>query len=45
VSVQDSWTVYTNKSIWTHLMVLLGDDALVETRYSPIGDGAKLDAR
>jgi hypothetical protein len=23
-------------------MVLLGDDAQVEARYSPIGDGAKL---
>jgi hypothetical protein len=28
-----------------HLMVLLGDDAQVEARYGPIGDGAKPDAR
>jgi hypothetical protein len=26
-------------------MVPLGDDAQVEARYGPIGDGAKLDAR
>jgi hypothetical protein len=26
-------------------MVLLGDDAQVEARYGPIGDGAILDAR
>jgi hypothetical protein len=25
--------------------VLLGDDAQVEARYGPIGDGVKLDAR
>jgi hypothetical protein len=25
-------------------MVLLGDEAQVEARYGPIGDGAKLDA-
>jgi hypothetical protein len=30
---------------WTHLKVLLGEDAKVEARYGPIGDGAKLDAR
>jgi hypothetical protein len=31
--------------MWTHPMVLLGDEAQVEARYGPIGDGAKLDAR
>jgi hypothetical protein len=50
VPVQDSWMAHTNRtirseSIWTHPMVLLGDEVQVEARYGPIGDGAKLDAR
>jgi hypothetical protein len=28
-----------------HAMVLLCDEAQVEARFGPIGDGAKLDAR
>jgi hypothetical protein len=36
---------YTVKSIWTHPMVLLGDEAQVKARYGQIGVGAKLDAR
>jgi hypothetical protein len=27
-----------SKSFWTHLMVLLGDEAQVEARLSPFGD-------
>jgi hypothetical protein len=37
--------LYTQKSIWTHLMVLLGDEAQVEARFVPFGDGANLAAR
>jgi len=33
------------KSFWTHLMVTLGDEAQVETRFVPFGDSANLDAR
>ena len=33
------------KSFWTHTMVLLGDDAQVEARFSLFGDSAKVDAR
>ena len=33
------------KSFWTHQMVLLGDEALVEACFSPFGDSANLDAR
>jgi hypothetical protein len=32
------------KSFWTHPMVLLGDEALVEAHYSPFGDSANLEA-
>jgi hypothetical protein len=28
-----------------HPMVLLGDEAQVETRFSPVGDSVNLDAR
>jgi hypothetical protein len=30
---------------WAHLMVLLGEEAQVEARFSPFGDSANLDAR
>ena len=33
------------KSFWTHPMVLLGDEAKVEVRFSAFGDSANLDAR
>jgi hypothetical protein len=32
------------KSFWTHLMELLGDEAQVEARFGPFGDGANLAA-
>jgi hypothetical protein len=33
------------KSFWTHPMVLLGDEALVEAHFGLFGDIANLDAR
>jgi hypothetical protein len=33
------------KSFWTHLMVLLGDEAQVEARLCSFGDSANLDGR
>ena len=33
------------KSFWTHSMVPLGDEAQVEARFDPLGNGANLDAR
>jgi hypothetical protein len=33
------------KSFWMHPMVLLGDNAQVEARFSLFGDSANLDAR
>ena len=36
---------YTQKSFRTHPMVLLGDKARVEARFSPFGGSANLDAR
>ena len=51
VSEQDSCmvcakrTIGSEKSFWTHLMVLLGDEAQVEARFGPFGDSANLDAR
>ena len=33
------------ESFWTHPMVLLGDEAQVEARFSPFEDSANLDAR
>jgi hypothetical protein len=33
------------KSFWTHQMVLLGDNAQVESRFGPFGDSANLKAR
>jgi hypothetical protein len=32
------------KSFWTHLMVLLGDEALVDAHFGPFGDSTNLDA-
>jgi hypothetical protein len=50
VLAQDSCTVCAkrtigSKSFWTPAMVLLGDEAQVEARFSPFGDSANLDAR
>ena len=33
------------KSYWTHLVVLLGDEAQVDARFALFGDSANLDAR
>jgi hypothetical protein len=33
------------KSFWMHRMALLGDEALMEARFGPFGDGANLDSR
>ena len=33
------------KSFWTHLMVLLGDEAEVEASFVPFGDSANLETR
>jgi hypothetical protein len=35
----------TQKSFWTHQMILLGDEAQVEACLSPFGDSGNLDAR
>jgi hypothetical protein len=32
-----------HKSVWTLLMVLHGDEAQVDARFSPFGDSANLD--
>jgi hypothetical protein len=34
-----------NKSFWTHSVVLQGNEAQVEARFSSFGDSANLDAR
>jgi hypothetical protein len=34
---------YAEKSFWTHLIVLLGDEAEVEAHFGPFGDRANLD--
>jgi hypothetical protein len=39
VNVPQPW-----KSFWTHLMVLLGDEAQVEAHFSPFVDSANLNA-
>jgi hypothetical protein len=49
-SVHDSCSVCNKrtiglKSFWTHTMVLLGDEALVDAHFIPFGDSANLDAR
>ena len=50
VSVQDRCTVCAKRTIGLEIvfnasMVLLGGEAQVETRFSPFGDSANLDAR
>ena len=50
VSVQDRCTVCAKRTIgldivFNALMVLLGDEAQVEARFSPCGENANLDAR
>ena len=35
----------SKKPFWTHLLVLLGEEAEVEARFSLFGDCANLDAR
>ena len=50
VSVQDMCTVCAKRTIgsdiiFNALMVLLGDEAQMEARFSPCGDSANLDAR
>ena len=50
VSVQDRCTVCAKRTIGLDIvfsapMVLLGDEAQVEARFSPFGDSANLDAR
>jgi hypothetical protein len=50
VSVQDRCMVCTkvpkaHKSFWMYPMVLLGDEAQVETRFASFRDSANLDAR
>ena len=50
VSVQDRCTVCAKRTIGLDIvfnapMVLLGDDAQVEARFSPCGESANLDAR
>ena len=50
VSAQDSCMVsakhtMAQKLFWTHQMVLLGDEAQVETHFGPFGDSANHDSR
>ena len=51
MSVQDRCMVCARRTIGleivldTPLMLPLGDEALVEARFSPFGDSANLDAR
>ena len=50
VSVQDNFTVCAKRTIGLDIdfnapMVLLGDEAQVEARFSPFGDSSNLDAR
>ena len=50
VLVQDRCTVCAKRTIGLDIdfnapMVLLGDEAQVEARFSPFGDSANLDAR
>ena len=50
VSVQDRCTVCAKRTIgsetfWTHLMVLLGDEAQVDARFGLFGDIANPNAR
>jgi hypothetical protein len=50
VSVQDKCTVCAKQTVgseivWTHLVVLLGDKAQVEARFTTFVDSANLHAR
>ena len=50
VWLQDRSTVcakhtMSQKSFWTHQMVLLGDEGQVEARFGPFVDSANLDSR
>jgi hypothetical protein len=36
---------YAKILFWTHMMVLLGDEAVVDAHFGPFGDSANLDAR
>ena len=50
VSLQDRGKVcakhtMVQKSFWTHQMVLLGDEAQVDARFSPFGYSANVGAR
>jgi hypothetical protein len=50
VSVQDRCMVCAKipsaqKLFWMHPLVLLDDEAEVETHFAPFGDSANLDAR
>ena len=50
VSIQDRCTVCSKRTIGLDIvfnapMVLLGDEAQLEARFSPCGDSANLDAR
>jgi hypothetical protein len=33
------------KSLWTHMVILLGDEARVKAEFGPFGCSANLDAR
>ena len=35
---------YSKKPFWTHLLVLLGEEAQVDARFDLFGDSANLDA-
>jgi hypothetical protein len=48
ILTQDRCTVWPNiarKSFYTHLMVLLGDEAQVDACFGPFVDSANLDVR
>ena len=38
-------TIRSEKSFWTHPMVLLGDEAQVESCFDPFGDSVSISAR
>jgi hypothetical protein len=41
-----AWSVpLAQKSFWTHPMVLVGDEAKVESHFGPFGNSGNLDAR
>jgi hypothetical protein len=50
VSMQDRCTVCAKRTIgseivWTHSMVLLGDNAVLDAHFGPFGYSTNLDAR